>query len=137
MHLSIANSYCIRLNLTFTMPLHLPVKPANCVCPLPWYLAPNTCLVGINPTFIAGILLTHVSCSGCIHSSQTPTFSQGTEAALLLGSPGREKHKGERAAEVFGLQLCPYSNNEWAGYSSHECCCRADWTVFSIFYQFN
>ncbi len=107
------------------MSLSSSVSLVNCVCPLRWYLVTNTCLVGIDPTFIAGILLTHIFRSGRINSSQALTFSERTEATLLLGSPGREKHTGERAG-VFGLHLGPYSNNEWAGYPSHECCSRDD-----------
>lgn len=111
------------------MSLSLTVNPVNSVCPLPWYLVTVTCLVGIDPTFIAGILFTHTSCLGCVNSSQTPAFSQGTQAALLLGSPGRERDTLERSAEVFGLQPCPY-NNEWANCSSHECRYGTDGTVF-------
>lgn len=115
MHSSIANSDCIRLKLKFTMLLSLTVNPVNCVCPLRGCQVTDACLVGIDPTFIAGVLLTHISCSGCIHSSQTPTFSPGTKAALLLGSPGREKHKGEKdclsvwTATMSGLAVLPRS----------------------------
>lgn len=104
----------------------------NCVCPFLLYLVIDTCLVRIDPTFIAGFLFADISPSGCINSSQTLTFTQGTKAALLLGSPGKEKHTGEWIAEVFGLQLWPYSN-EWAGYSSHMSYYRAD-CVFKFLY---
>lgn len=112
------------------MSLSLIVNPMNCVCPLLWYLVINTCFVGIDPTFIAGTLLTHISSSGCIHSSQTLTFSQRAEAALSLGGPGREKHTGERTEESLGLQLWPYSNNKWAGYSSQ---CATDLTEMCFY----
>lgn len=114
------------------MSLGLNANPVNCVCPFLLYLVIDTCLVGIDPTFIAGFLLADISPSGCINSSQTPTFSQGTKAALLLGSPGKEKHTGEWTAEVFGLQLWPYSK-EWAGYSSLNSYYRADY-VFMFLY---
>lgn len=42
---------------------------------------------GIDPTFIAGILLTHISRLGCIYSSQTPARCLGAKAALSLGGP--------------------------------------------------
>ena len=116
------------------MSMGLTVNPVNSVCPLPWYPVDITCLVGIYPAFIAGIFSTCTPCSGRINSSQTPAFPQGTEAALLLSSPGREKDTLEGCAEVFGLQLCLY-NNEWANYSSHSY--RAEGNVFSSFYEFN
>lgn len=102
--LGINNSDFNRLNLMFTVSLSLTVNQMNCVCPSLWDLDINTCFVRIDPTFIAGILLTHISSSGCIYSSQTPTFSQGAEAALSLGGPGREKHMRGRTEEVLGRQ---------------------------------
>lgn len=116
MYLSSCNSDCIRLNLKRKMSLSLIVNPLNRVCPLLWNLVINTCFVRIDATFIAGIHLTCISCSGYIYSSQTLTFSQGAEAALSLGGPGREKHTRERTKDIFGLQLWPYGNKKWAGY---------------------
>lgn len=95
-----------RLNLKFTVSLSLTVNPVNCVCPLLWCLVTVTCLVRINPTFIT--ISTHTFCSGCVNSSQTPPFSQGAEAALLLGSPGRERH-----TNAFQHHLWLNSNNQW------------------------
>lgn len=56
-------------------------------------LVTSTYFKGIDPTFIAGILLTHISRLGCIYSSQTPARWLGAKAALSLGGPGTEEHK--------------------------------------------
>lgn len=53
-------------------------------------LVTSTYFKGIDPTFIAGILLTHISRLGCIYSSQTPARCLGAKAALSLGGPGTE-----------------------------------------------
>lgn len=83
----------------------MTVNPVNCVRPPLRYPVTDTRLVGVEPTSIAGVLLTCRPLSGRFHSSRTPTFSQGTEAALLLGRPGRGKQRGEKdGTELTGLR---------------------------------
>lgn len=114
----------------FTVSLSLTVNLMNCGCPSLWDLDINTCFVRIDPTFITGILLTHISSSGCIYSSQTPTFSQGAEAALSLGGPGGEKHMRGRTEEVLG-------RHQQVGRLFFPVCYGSKWNVLLFLYYFN
>lgn len=114
----------------FTVSLSLTVNLMNCVCPALWDLDINTCFVRIDPTFIAGVLLTHISSSGCIYSSQTPTFSQGAEAALSLGGPGRENHMRGRTEEVLG-------RHQQVGRLYSPVRYGSKWNVLLFLYYFN
>lgn len=84
----------------------------------------STYFKGINSTFIAGILLTHISRLCCIYSSQTPARCLGAKAALSLGGPGTEEHKELRkedcldcnrsaAATTSGLARPPTESQWW------------------------
>lgn len=55
----------------------------------------TTNLVRISFTVAADILRTRFPPSGCIYPSQTLLFPQGANTALSLGSPGRDKHRGQ------------------------------------------
>lgn len=94
----------------------------NCVWPFLSGLRSvvGTYFEGIDPTFIAGILLTRISRLGRVDSSQTPARCLGAEAALSLGGPGTEQHRELREEDLLGLQPWRCSNNKWAGVSSNR-----------------
>lgn len=86
--------------------LHLPFLAPS--------LVTGTHFKGVNPTFIAGILLTHISRLSCIDSSQTPARCLGAKAALSLGGPGTEEHRELRKEDCLDC-----SKNKWAGLFSN------------------